>query len=127
MALTNRVVMLGLAAQLACACGDDGDRATGGGGAGGAPGTTSATGGPSVTSGDTSTATTTNASTSTGMMETFVGRCGDPKPAGAPDPAPAPPYSGGTCPALAAGMNTIASGGADRQFMLVLHSDYDES
>jgi hypothetical protein len=47
-------------------------------------------------------------------------RCGDPAPAGAPMPAPLPTYSGGTCPTLVAGRNTIRSGGRDRQFLLVL-------
>ncbi len=126
MALSDRVLVVAFAASLACGC-DEGETATGTGGAGGAPAVTSATGGPSATTGDTSSATSASASSSTGMMQTFVGRCGDPKPAGAPDPAPAPAYSGGTCPALAAGMNTIPSGGADRQFMLVLPADYDES
>jgi predicted esterase len=37
--------------------------------------------------------------------------------------APAPPaYSGGTCPTLSAGMNTIASKGGSRKFILVLPS-----
>lgn len=44
---------------------------------------------------------------------------------GAAEPDPPPAYSGGTCPMLASGTNTIASGGADRAFILVLPTDYD--
>lgn len=47
-------------------------------------------------------------------------RCGDPAPAGAPEPAPLPTYSGGTCPTLVAGVNTLRSSGRDRRFILVV-------
>ena len=50
-------------------------------------------------------------------------RCRDEPPAGSVLPPPLPPYSGGTCPTLTAGRNTIRSGGADREFLLVLPSD----
>ena len=52
-------------------------------------------------------------------------RCGDAPPAGAPAPAPPKPYSGGTCPALMPGTNTILSP-AERQFILVLPVDLKE-
>jgi poly(3-hydroxybutyrate) depolymerase len=51
------------------------------------------------------------------------GSCGDTPPAGA-TLAPEPPkYSGGACPALAAGFNTLPTGGADRLFRLVVPAD----
>lgn len=46
--------------------------------------------------------------------------CKTPPPTGAPLPPPLPSYSGGACPALAAGMNTIATKGGNRKFILVL-------
>jgi predicted esterase len=49
--------------------------------------------------------------------------CADPPPPGADLPDPPPAYSGGTCPALQAGPNTLKSGGADRRFLLVLPTD----
>jgi len=42
-------------------------------------------------------------------------------------PMPLPTYSGGTCPAIAPGRNTIRSGGADRQFLLVVPEGLGES
>ncbi|HVV83761.1 MAG TPA: hypothetical protein VHE35_11885 [Kofleriaceae bacterium] len=47
-------------------------------------------------------------------------RCGDPAPPGAPMPAPLPSYSGGTCPTLVPGRNTIRSSGREREFLLVV-------
>jgi predicted esterase len=49
--------------------------------------------------------------------------CFDAPPSGADEPPAPPAYSGGTCPTLAPGVNTIASGGASRQFYLALPSD----
>jgi predicted esterase len=49
--------------------------------------------------------------------------CSDAPPAGAPQAADPKAYSGGACPTLVAGMNTISSGGADRAFMLALPAD----
>jgi hypothetical protein len=46
--------------------------------------------------------------------------CSQAVPAGAPAPSPPPAYSGGTCPVLAPGTNVIASGGASREFILVV-------
>lgn len=52
-----------------------------------------------------------------------VGRCGDPVPAGAMQAADPPAYSGGSCPTLAPGANTIQSAGTDRAFLLAVPSD----
>ncbi|MCC6897688.1 MAG: hypothetical protein IT377_01870 [Polyangiaceae bacterium] len=51
-----------------------------------------------------------------------VGRCGDPVPAGAPTAKAPPKYSGGTCPTLAPGPNTLTSTG-ERKFVLVVPKD----
>jgi len=51
-----------------------------------------------------------------------VGRCGDPVPPGAATAKDPPKYSGGACPKLVAGVNTITST-ADRKFMLALPKD----
>ena len=42
-------------------------------------------------------------------------------------PAPVKAYSGGQCPSLQVGTNTITSSGAQRQFILALPSGYDPS
>ncbi len=55
----------------------------------------------------------------------LLGRCGDPRPDGAPQPPPLPAFTGGTCPAIVPGMNALVSGGVDREFMVVLPSDHD--
>jgi predicted esterase len=54
-------------------------------------------------------------------------RCGDAIPEGAEVAPPLPAYSGGTCPAIAPGRNTIRSGGVDREFVVVVPSDFDPS
>jgi hypothetical protein len=46
--------------------------------------------------------------------------CATPAPDGAVLPLPPKAYSGGQCPTLQAGTNTISSGGADRQFIVAL-------
>jgi hypothetical protein len=46
--------------------------------------------------------------------------CDRPPPPGAPQPIPPPPYTGGMCPVLVAGNNTITSTGHTRQFILVV-------
>jgi predicted esterase len=51
-----------------------------------------------------------------------LGRCGDTPPPGAPEPAAPKPYSGGSCPTLAPGLNTIQST-VERQFILVVPTD----
>ncbi len=50
--------------------------------------------------------------------------CGTAPPAGAAMPPALPRYSGGTCPRLAPGTNTLMSGGVERRFILVVPSDY---
>lgn len=51
--------------------------------------------------------------------------CASTAPPGAAHAPPLPSYSGGTCPRLAPGMNTLTSGGAARRFLLVVPSNYD--
>src|SRR5690349_1101492 len=54
------------------------------------------------------------------MMPALGTRCGGTAPAAARH-APAPrPYSGGTCPTLSAGRNTLRSSGSRREFVLIL-------
>jgi hypothetical protein len=53
--------------------------------------------------------------------------CADPAPPGADVADPAPTYSGGSCPTLAAGRNVIRSGGADRAFLIVEPAALDPS
>lgn len=53
--------------------------------------------------------------------------CADPAPAGADVADPPPAYTGGTCPMLAAGRNSITSSGNAREFILVLPSAIDPS
>jgi poly(3-hydroxybutyrate) depolymerase len=51
--------------------------------------------------------------------------CGAVPPPGATLAPPLPSYSGGSCPTLAAGRNTLRSGGRDREFLLVIPAGYD--
>lgn len=53
-------------------------------------------------------------------------RCGDPVPEGAPSPPPLPAYTGGVCPALVPGENTITSNGVARRFQLIVPNDRRE-
>ncbi|MGE0790036.1 MAG: PHB depolymerase family esterase [Sandaracinaceae bacterium] len=50
-------------------------------------------------------------------------RCGDAPPSGATLPPPLPAYTGGACPTLSPGRNTITSSGSAREFVLVTPSD----
>jgi len=50
------------------------------------------------------------------------GRCSDTPPSGAAEPPPPHAYSGGSCPVLSPGINSIVTGGAQRAFVLVLPS-----
>jgi len=50
--------------------------------------------------------------------------CSDDPPTGADLPDPVPVYAG-TCPTLAAGRNTITSGGSAREFLLAVPADMD--
>lgn len=52
--------------------------------------------------------------------------CGTTPPEGVALAASPPPYSGGTCPELVGGRNTISSGGETREFILVLPADPQE-
>lgn len=52
-------------------------------------------------------------------------RCGAPAPEGAELPPPLPSYGGGACPAIVPGRNTIRTGGVDRQFIVIVPSDFD--
>src|SRR5262245_23960440 len=58
---------------------------------------------------------------------TQSGSCAEPAPPGAAMPPPLRRYSGGTCPAIVPGRNTIRSGGADRQFILVVPQGLEAS
>jgi poly(3-hydroxybutyrate) depolymerase len=51
---------------------------------------------------------------------TYRFECDRPPPANAIQPTPPPAYSGGVCPVLVAGDNTITSTGHTRQFILVV-------
>jgi len=53
------------------------------------------------------------------------GTCADEPPAGVALPAPPPTYSGGACPEIKPGMNTITSGSVQRKFLLVAPEDMD--
>lgn len=50
-------------------------------------------------------------------------RCGDTPPAGATLPPPLPTYTGGSCPTLEPGRNTLTSSGSARELVLVAPSD----
>jgi predicted esterase len=58
---------------------------------------------------------------------TGYGLCHTAPPEGAPMPPPLPAYSGGACPALAPGHNTITSSNAQREFLLVVPTDLQAS
>jgi len=51
-------------------------------------------------------------------------RCGATPPPGAVLPSPLPRFTGGACPTLDSGRNTLRSGGAEREFLLVFPTDY---
>lgn len=80
-----------------------------------------------------STSPTSGESSSSGGDDTMVdppmpgGLCGMMPPAGSQQPPPLPAYSGGACPALVPGLNTLPSGGADRTFILVVPEDAEPS
>ncbi|GMV15556.1 MAG: hypothetical protein IPM35_26500 [Myxococcales bacterium] len=104
-----------LALGLAAACGGESEEdgaSTGGQSSGGAAGASGAGGASGAAGAD--------AGGAAGAVG--VGRCGDPVPPGAPTAKDPPAYSGGTCPTLAPGMNTITST-AERKFMLVVPKD----
>ncbi|MBL8678173.1 MAG: hypothetical protein JNK05_03365 [Myxococcales bacterium] len=80
---------------------------------------------------DTGVATDTGVARDSGVPEASVAHlarvtCATPPPMGAVRPPPLPTYMGGaSCPMLAPGMNTIASGGGMRRFILVVPTGYD--
>ncbi len=53
--------------------------------------------------------------------------CATPPPPNAPRPPPLPAYSGGTCPMLAPGMNTLMTMGGPRRFLLAVPARQDRS
>lgn len=89
-------------------------------GSGGAGGTMTSTGG----SGGTTSGTTSTIGSGAGGPAGSL--CAQEPPAGAAQPDPLPAYSGGQCPALVAGENTLPSSGASRKFLLVLPADLKE-
>ena len=100
--------------------GDGGDGGAGAGtvtSAGGAGGSSTSMGG----SGGTTTGTTSTIGSGAGGPAGSL--CAQEPPPGAPQPDPLPEYSGGACPDLVAGENTITSSGASRKFLLVLPAD----
>ena len=93
----------------------------GGAGAGTSAGGTSAGGvGGSPNTGGSGGAPTTTGSGAGGPAGSL---CAQEPPAGAAQPAPLPEYTGGTCPELVAGENTLTSKGNARKFILVLPAD----
>ena len=73
------------------------------------------------------TTVTSSGSSSTGGGPVPTGGCFDAAPDGAALPPATKPYSGGTCPQLSAGSNTLSSQGNMRSFVLVLPEDQDDS
>lgn len=128
--------LLLLAGALAmAACGDD-DTSTGGGGHGGSGsgGVASSGGGGHAEVGGSATGGGGHAEGGGGMggagtggdgggFVTVAASCFDTPPPGAPEPAALKAYSGGTCPALTDGFNTIQSGAAERSFRLAIPAD----
>ena len=121
----KRLVLAGLIASgLTVACGSsdgDSDKKGGGGeggtaGQGGAAGT--GVGGSAAGTGGS------GAGGSGGSGAATMGyACAQPPPPGAPTPPPPKSYSGGTCPSLVDGRNTMMSGGGMREFLLVRPSN----
>ena len=111
--------------------GAGGSGATSAGGAGGAGtgGVTSSggTGGATSTGGTStggmSTGGTTTTSSTTSLTQPSGFLCNEPPPAGAVMPAALPAYTGGACPSLVAGENTLTSKGNARKFMLLFPAD----
>lgn len=130
--LSRTLALLGLSAWIVAA-GCDGNSDTsgpGGGGSGasggsGGAGTTTTTGqggegGSAMTGGS---AGSTSVTSGTGAGGPTGSLCAQEPPAGAPQPAPLPEFTGGACPDLVAGENSITSKGNARKFVLVLPAD----
>lgn len=107
-------VVLGVAFGLVAACGGESeeDAAQSGGQSSGGQSSGGAAGAGGTSGGDAGGAAGAPA----------VGRCGDPVPPGAATAKDPPKYSGGACPKLAPGVNTITST-AERKFLLVVPKD----
>ncbi len=121
--MLGKAIGLGLlVVGLSVACGGESNSDDSGGGGGGSGGV--ATGGAAGTTSGGS-AGVSSGGGGAGGSTTVTGRCGDTPPAGAPMPADPPAYSGGTCPALQAGANTITTAAGDRQFLLALPTNLD--
>ncbi|MDI1481847.1 hypothetical protein [Polyangium sp. y55x31] len=117
------LALLGLVA-MAEGCGDDGGSANTGGSAGSGAGAAGGAGGSGGTGGAGGEGGVGGAGGAGGEGGTTVFlKCGDAPPPGA-TLAPEPPkYSGGECPMLVSGHNLIKSGGADRDFRLVVPTE----
>ncbi|MBK7578623.1 MAG: hypothetical protein IPI67_00320 [Myxococcales bacterium] len=116
------VVSCFCALGLAAACGgqsEDSSPSSGGQASGGAAGSSSGGSAGTVATGGAAGSSSGGSDAGGGPA---LGRCGDPVPAGAPTAKDPPKYSGGSCPKLVAGENTIQSS-ADRKFILVLPKD----
>lgn len=119
------VGLLGLILPMGIGCGSEEDGPSGQGGGAGAAGPTGTGAGSTGGTGGAGGAGTGGAGGSGGSMGGLGASCAaEPPPGAALAPAP-PPYSGGACPALAAGFNTITSSGNQRQFRLAIPSDLD--
>jgi predicted esterase len=133
----KHVILLGLCAWALLGisgCGSDGDPPEGGTEAAGTTGVTGS--GASGGAGGSGTTASTGAVGGAGGVGGGVGggggtgnfpliSCSVEAPEGAAHAPPPPAYSGGECPALATGFNTITSSGNAREFRLVLPADLD--
>lgn len=130
--------LLLLAPVVFAGCGDDSPLGGGGsggsggsGGAGGAPSTGGNGGNPAVGGAPAGGAPADGGGAEGGSgggqggngFSYVAASCFDDPPPGAPQPPATKPYTGGTCPALAEGFNTLSSSGNERSFRLALPSD----
>ena len=112
------------AALVGCGGSSESDASSGGGaGKDAGSGGTGGSGGAAGSGGSAGSATGGSSATGGAAGAVSFGHCGDPPPPGAAAPPAPPKYSGGTCPTLAAGSNTIATAGGDRKLVLVLPKD----
>ncbi|MBK8255959.1 MAG: hypothetical protein IPK82_25245 [Polyangiaceae bacterium] len=106
--------------------GGKGGETGGSGGSGGSPGTggmSTGMGGSSTTSGSGGTTNSTTTTSGSGAGGPVGSMCAKEPPAGSAVPDPLPDYTGGACPTLVEGENTITSKGNTRKFILVLPKD----
>lgn len=111
------VVIAAMALHVACG----GDSEADGDGDGGSAGSSGAGGDGGVGGSAGAAGSSGSAGEATGGAPA-IGSCSSPPPSGAARALDPPAYSGGTCPDLVSGANTIQSGGAARQFLLALPS-----